>query len=350
MKAIDDFGGLIRLPALQDWMDSVDLPGIGPITSIERLTGGTQNEVFLITRGSERMVLRRPAQHANEDGNRTMMREARLLKALGSSDVPHPHFLAASDDHSILGASFYLMEPLEGFSPRGPLPGEYAKNPSWRNEMALAMVSAEAKLAAVDYCAVGLADFGKADRWHERQPERWLSQLESCKKFPGFELDPDLDVELIARWLSDNIPDDRRIGVIHGDPNWQNAMFRFDRPEISGLIDWELSTLGDPMLDLAWMLTSWWSPGDPEGHIPLITPWQGFPTREELVKFYCELTGRSVDTFQWMFVLACYKLGIVMQRTYARSLVGQVVPQEGLRFKTYARRLLIMASNRVASP
>ena len=346
-STVGDIDGVLRLDALQEWIDSVDLPGSGPITTVEQLTGGTQNLVFLLTRGHERMVLRRPPEHPRDIANRTMMRESRVLAALKGSAVPHPAFLAACDNPSVLGVSFYLMAPLEGFSPKGPLSGEYATNPDWRREMALEVVRGQAGLAAVDHVAAGLADFGKADRWHERQVERWLSELESYKRFEGYQLDPELGVEVIARWLSDNLPSDRRVGVIHGDPNWQNMMFRLDRPVMSGFIDWEMSTLGDPMLDLAWTMTSGWDPDDPEGHEPLITPWSNMPTRQEMVDLYCELTGRSAETFRWLFVLACWKLAIVMQATCARALVGQAPPEQGARFATYARRLFGMAHRRI---
>lgn len=339
---------LIDLHALNEWINSVNLPGDGPITSVERLTGGTQMAVFLLKRGEVRMVLRRPPKHPRPTSNKTMIREARVLEALSGSGVPHPRFLAACDDASVMGVNFYLMEELEGFSPKGPLPGKYATDPAWRYEMAIAVVHAEAALATVDYIAVGLEDFGKAHRWHERQVERWLSELESYTRFEGYRIEGGLGIDTIARWLSGNLPKERRIGIIHGDLNWQNMMFRWDRPTIAGLIDWEMSTLGDPMLDLAWTMTSGWDAGDPEGHEPLITPWQGFPTRREMVELYCQLTRRNADSFRWLFVLACYKLAIVMQGTCARAVAGQTTPEQGARFDVYSRRLLMMAHKEIS--
>src|SRR5262249_2215979 len=149
------------------------------------------------------------------------------------------------------------MAPLEGFSPSKALPGRYATDAGWRREMGAAMVRAAAALADVDYAGRGLADFGKADNWHGRQVSRWRTQLESYRdmeNYPGHAL-PHVDATGV--WLDANIPADRRIGLIHGDFQYPNVMYHLDQPTISGLIDWELSTLGDPLLDLGWMLSSW---------------------------------------------------------------------------------------------
>jgi hypothetical protein len=130
--AIDDFGGLIDWARLNAWMAGRQLPGAGPVTAARKLAGGVQNNVFLLERGGESLVLRRPAKQLRPNSNETMLRETRILGALASSAVPHPTVYAVCDDSAVIGACFYLMSPLDGFAPSGPLPGRYATDPNRR--------------------------------------------------------------------------------------------------------------------------------------------------------------------------------------------------------------------------
>jgi aminoglycoside phosphotransferase (APT) family kinase protein len=185
------------------------------------------------------------------------------------------------------------------------------------------LVDAAAKLAAVDPAAVGLSDFGKPDRWVERQVERWRSQLNSYSELSGYDK-PDLPgFERVAAWLDDNRPPDCRIGIIHGDLQWANVMYSRNEPRLVALVDWELCTLGDPLLDLGWILTSWGEDGDPPGHELQVAPWVDFPSRAELVQRYASVSGHDVTHMPWYFVLACYKLGVILEGTWARALSGQ---------------------------
>jgi aminoglycoside phosphotransferase (APT) family kinase protein len=341
---LDDFGGLLRWPALDEWIEAqAGIPGQGPVTEIEQLTGGSQNNLFLMRRGAERFVLRRPPRHVRANSNDTMLREARVLAALAGSAVPHPAFHAVCDDMAVIGACFYVMAPLEGFSPIHALPGAYASDAGWRRAMGEQLVAAGAALGAVEYKAVGLADFGKPDDWHGRQVARWRSQLEGYRSLPGYEGHALPDVDAIGQWLSDNIPSDGRIGIIHGDFQFPNVMFSLRQPVISGLIDWELSTLGDPLLDLGWTLSSWWEEGDPEGKEPMVTPWDGFLPRKELVRMYGERSGRDMRAMPWFFCLACYKLACILEGSYARAKAGQAPVDIGERLHAYALWLLAKA-------
>jgi aminoglycoside phosphotransferase (APT) family kinase protein len=277
-----------------------------------------------------------------------MIREARVLGALKGSGVPHPELYGACDDQSVIGASFYVMAPLEGFSPIGPLPGRYATERRWRAAMGEEFVRAAAALASVDYKAVGLEDYGKPVDWHGRQVDRWRSQLEGYRELPGYDGHALPGVDAVGKWLSDHVPADGRIGVIHGDFQFPNVMFSHDRPVINGLIDWELSTLGDPLLDLGWTLSSWWEDGDPEGKEPMVSPWDGFLPRAELVRMYGELSGRDMGAMPWFLVLACYKLGCILEGTYARSKAGQASVDIGNRLHAYALWLFAKAQQVIA--
>jgi aminoglycoside phosphotransferase (APT) family kinase protein len=328
---LPDFDGLLNWEKLHAWMAAQDLPGQGPVSAVQQLTGGTQNNLFLMTRGDARFVLRRPPLHPRANSNATMLREARVLRALAGSTVPHPRFLAVCEDTSVIGVSFYIMAPLEGFSPRGPLPGRYATERSWRRQMGVEFVQTAAALAGVDHQSVGLADFGKPDHWHARQVDRWRSQLEGYLQLPGYKNILLPHVDEVCRWLGDNIPAGQRIGIIHGDFQFTNAMFAHDAPRIVGMIDWELSTLGDPVLDLCWALARWVEDGDPDGEPPFLDPWDGFPSRAELLRLYGELTGRDLSEIVWFQVLAGYKMGCVFEGTYARALSGQAPMATGER-------------------
>jgi aminoglycoside phosphotransferase (APT) family kinase protein len=344
---LDDFKGLLNWPQLNAWIAEQDLPGTGPVTAATKLQGGLQNNVFMLKRNGASFVLRRPSKHLRAESNDTMLREARVLKALAGSAVPHPHFYAVCDDPSVIGACFYLMEPLEGFAPRGELPGQYGTNQSWRSAMGEELVNAAAALGAVDYKAVGLEGLGKPDDWHVRQVSRWRSQLDGYRSMPNY--DGSLPhVDAVGRWLTDHVPADKRIGIVHGDLQFPNVMFSTHAPKVSGVVDWELASLVDPLLDLGWILSSWWEEGDPEGKNPLVKPWDGFVSRATLIRRYGQVSGRNMDSMPWFFTLACYKLACLLEGTYARSKAGQVPADIGASVHGYAVWLMNKATQTMA--
>src|ERR1700744_6004703 len=163
---------------LQAWMDAKGL-GEGPLTDLGILPGGTQNFLLGFSRAGRRYVLRRPPRHVRANSNETMRREARVLAALAGSAVPHPGLIAACPEEDVIGAAFYLMEPVEGFTPRDEMPARHASDPAWRRIMGLAMVDAIAALGGVDHVARGLGDLGRPEGSLERQVGRWRAQLES---------------------------------------------------------------------------------------------------------------------------------------------------------------------------
>lgn len=346
-SALSDFDGLFDWQKLDAWICSRDLPGSGPITAARKLAGGLQNNVFLIERGGESLVLRRPSKHLRKGSNETMLREARVLAALAGSAVPHPKFYAVCDDPAVIGACFYVMELLEGFAPSQQLPGRYAEDPAWRRAMGEELVRAAVALGAVDPQAVGLGDLGKPAGWHERQVDRWRSQLDGYRSMPNY--DGALPhVDEVGRWLTDNLPRDRRIGIVHGDLQFANVMFSLAAPRISGVVDWELTSLGDPMLDLGWILTSWWEEGDPDGKKPLVRPWQDFLSRADLVTLYGQSSGRDMSVTPWFFTLGCYKLACLLEGTYARSRQGQIPANVGDSVHAYALWLMSKARQIIA--
>jgi aminoglycoside phosphotransferase (APT) family kinase protein len=175
---------LVDLLDLATWMDDQGL-GSGPIVDVVQLTGGSQNVLLRFKRSDRGYVLRRPPANPRHDGNDTM-REARVLKALKGSDVPHAGLIAACDDASVLGAAFYLMEPLDGFNAAVSMPPLHAGSPQARHAMGLSVIDGLSRIALIDHAAVGLGDFGKPEGFLERQARRWMKQLESYGEFAGW--------------------------------------------------------------------------------------------------------------------------------------------------------------------
>jgi aminoglycoside phosphotransferase (APT) family kinase protein len=315
---------LVDIDRLSTWMDSLAL-GEGPVEEVAQLTGGTQNLLLKFQRAGRWYVLRRPPLHPRVDGTQTMLREARVLGALAETHVPHPRLIAACDDKSVLGAGFYLMEPIIGFTATAGLPASFVSNPTFRHRMGLAMAEGIAELGSVDYLAVGLANFGKADGYLERQAGRWRSQLESYRDYAGWPGPSSLPgVDAVSRWLDAERPSQFTPGIVHGDYHISNVMFRDDAPELAAIIDWELATIGDPLIDLGWLLATW--PGsDGVSVVPEleVRPWRDFATHDELITRYGERSTRDLSHLRWYIVLACYKLGIILEGAYARALAGK---------------------------
>jgi len=340
---------LVDFDRLATWMDECGL-GTGAIADIAPLTGGSQNVIVRFRRNGRAYVVRRPPAHPTADGNETMRREARVLGALAGTTVPHPRLIAACDDESVIGAAFYLMEPVEGFNPGVGLPSLHAGDPALRHRMGLAMTDAIAALGSIDYRAVGLEGFGNPEGFLERQVGRWRRQLDGYARHSGWLGAAALpDVEGIADWLEREQPPAFVPGILHGDFHLKNVLFRPDSAEIAAVIDWELATIGDPLLDLGWLLATWRDQGAPASEAQIVVePWDGFPSPAELVVRYGTASGRDVSRAGWYAVLACYKLAILLEGTHARACAGKAPAEIGTRMHQSAIRLLGKAARLAA--
>nr|WP_087575863.1 phosphotransferase family protein [Sphingomonas sp. CDS-1] len=332
---------------LRNWMDSRQL-GSGPISEFQILSGGTQNILLMFDRAGRRYVLRRPPVKPRPESNQTMRREAQVLRALGSSSVPHARLIAACEDEAVFGFAFYLMEPVAGYNATERLPAE-AHDPQFQREMGFALVDALATLGQVNPWAVGLEGFGKVEGFLERQVGRWKKQLDSYAQHEGW-AGPDTlpGVNHIADWLAANCPKTFFPGILHGDFHLANVMFARDTPKVAAIVDWELATLGDPLLDLGWLLATWPRP-DGSGGAFDIRPWDGFPTAEELVERYRQQSTRNLDAIDWYEVLACYKLGILQEGTMARAQAGLAPKETGEHLHRLAVQLFERAQKRIAA-
>ncbi|MET0143733.1 MAG: phosphotransferase family protein [Ilumatobacteraceae bacterium] len=327
--------GLVDLDALTGWLDEhIPELGTGPL-SARMIHGGTSNVILQLERGAGPMILRRPPAVPPPNSEKSVLREARVLAALNGTDVPHPHCFGRCEDPGVIGAPFYVMELVPGWAadlrdghiyhqaPFDEAPYEYG--------IAYAMVDGLVALGNVDYKAVGLEGFGKPDNYLERQVERWESQIRSYAAlydYPGREL-PGYDET--AAWLRANVPSTFKAGIIHGDVGTPNALFADGPPaRLTALIDWELSTIGDPLLDLAWLCNGLRDEDEPD-RIPTKALYTvtNFPTRQELARYYAAGTGRDIADFDYYMVLAMFKGGCILEYKVAQAAKGILSPETG---------------------
>ncbi len=326
---------LINIANLTDWLDT-HIPDLGKgRLSCKLLHGGTSNVVFTISRGGREMVLRRPPAVPPPGAEKGVLREARVLTALNGTEVPTPICYGACEDVSVIGGCFYVMEKVDGWAPN--LRNEKIHNEPPFDKMpyeygiAFAIVGGLQLLANVDYKAVGLEDFGKPGKFLERQVDRWAGQLKSYKERYGYDRRHLEGYDEVEAWLRANVPAHETIGIIHGDVGTPNSMFKWGPPaRLAALIDWELSTIGDPMLDLGWFTT-----GMRDERFPDLVPASALsnrdhsPTKQELARYYCAGTGRNPDDLDFYSILAGFKAGCLLEYKVAQAAAGILPKQVG---------------------
>jgi aminoglycoside phosphotransferase (APT) family kinase protein len=275
----------------------------------------------------------------------------RVLAALGGTDVPHPRLIAACPDEGVLdGAVFFLMEHVEGFNAAQKIPPLHTGAESLRYLMGLAMVDALASLGAVDHTTLGLTDFGRPEGFLDRQVDRWLAELDTYGRFSGYPGPAIPELSAVAAWLQRNPPKSWVPGLMHGDFHLGNVLFALEGPGVMAIVDWEMCTVGDPLLDLGWMLATW--PQDGEDNDILdsaLARAGGLARRDDLIARYESRTSRDVGHIGWYVVLACFKLGILLEGTYARSRAGKAPVDVGERLHKLAVRLFDRAAHQIAS-
>lgn len=318
----------VDLSALAAWMSGQGL-GTGQIEDVQLLAGGTQNVLIRFGFAGREFVLRHPPLHLRANSNETMRREARVLAALASTNVPHPALIAACPEDDVLGGAFYLMEPVNGFNATTGLMPLHAGSRAIRHRMGLAIAQGAATLGGLDYVSLGLEGFGRPEKFLERQVARWGDQLKSYSDFAGWSGLAEIPgVDKVASWLEANRPEQGRAGILHGDYHIANVMYAPDSGELAAIVDWELSTIGDPLLDLGWLLATWPDRQDAD-YAPSIEPWDGFPSGAELVAEYGKFSDRDLSAVDWYAVLACYKLGILLEGSHARAAAGKAPREVG---------------------
>jgi aminoglycoside phosphotransferase (APT) family kinase protein len=318
-------GGGYDLGRLARWMDGEGLPGAGEIPGMSRLGGGSQNELYIVTRSGHRSIMRIPPPGADARRQDGLRRELTLLRALKGTDVPHGELVAGCPDPAVLGGPFYLMKEIDGWSPTGSTgwPAPYDTNLALRPPLAYGLVEGAALLSRVDWEARGLQDFGRPDSFHDRQVDRWLAFLAryQFRDLPG--------LDEASQWLRRSRPRQWKPGIMHGDYQFANVMFSQGTPAtpatLAAVIDWEMTTIGDPLLDLGWALLAWGPEAD-DMTAARYLDLDGMPSRDDLLQHYETISGRSTEDIDYYVVLARWKLGIVLEMSYARYVSGQGAP------------------------
>ena len=302
---------MIDVERLATWMDGAGLAKGEPV-ELRFISGGTQNEIYEIRRGDLHCAMRIPPPEAPAPRDEGIVREWRIIEALGGTDVPHTEAIALCTDPAVLGRTFYLMGYVDGWSPMGVdrWPEPFDQDLAARQGLAYELVEGIARLSQVDWRAKGLDDLGRPDGFHERQVDRWTRFVERIKgrDLPGF--------DEAAAWLRAHKPIDYIPGIMHGDYQFANVMFRHGGPaRLAAIVDWEMGTVGDPKLDLAWVVQGWPEDTDAPGDaFASYVDMTGMPSRDAILERYAEVSGRQVDDIDYYVVLARWKLEQGFQR------------------------------------
>lgn len=290
---------------------------------VQRHAEGHSNETLYVTFGDRELVLRRPPPGEIAESAHDVLREYRIVDALQETNVPVPPTVLSSTDHSIIGSDFYVMEKVKGDVFRSNEP-KWVNKPTQRQRIGYELVDKLARIHAVDFNAVGLANIGNPSGYTERQVSRWQQQLEWALEVTSDDREVPA-LHRVSKWLRVNVPDEGAHTLVHGDYKLDNVMYAPDTdPEIVSILDWEMSTLGDPALDLAWILVHWRDSGDPAPAVPELTPMftdaDGYPTRTDLVSRYERETGNEFKDQRFYRTLAVFKLAALGEMFYRRHL------------------------------
>jgi aminoglycoside phosphotransferase (APT) family kinase protein len=320
----DYFDRLVDLDALESFLTD----HLGPTDDFEvdRHSGGHSNETLFVTWGDQDLVIRRPPPGETADTAHDVIREYTVLEALQDTAVPVPTTVVASEDHDIIGSDFYVMDRLDGLVIRGEEPDQFGA-PEHRERLGAETIDVLASIHEVDYEAVGLGEFGRPDGFTQRQVDRWEQQYEWA-----FEVTAEArEIEGIDRltdWLQDNVPSDHPHALVHGDYKLDNLLFGAEAPpEVAGVLDWEMSTIGDPFTDLGWLLSYWPDASDETTKVgtsddaAYLTS-EGYHSRPELVERYESATGYTFENSPFYRALAYYKLGAIGEMFFRRHLEG----------------------------
>ncbi|GAA4515616.1 MULTISPECIES: phosphotransferase family protein [Nonomuraea] len=289
----------------------------------ELIIGGKSNLTFTLRSDAGELVLRRPPTGHLLPSAHDMAREARVQRGLAETDVPVPRIVLV-DEGDLIGVQFYVMEKVPGHVVRDRTPDGWAETPEERRAMSFALADTLAALHAVDYDAVGLGDYGRPEGFMARQVRRWSGQWDKSHTHEVPEM------EELARRLAADVPQQQRATIVHGDFRTDNVVYDAGDPaRINAVLDWELSTLGDPMSDVALLMLYWREAGDDGlSLVPGVSHLPGFPTRAEMLDRYATAAGVDLADLTWYQAFAHFKFAVIVQGVAARSKAGAMGGQD----------------------
>lgn len=299
---------------------SQHVPDLGGPITVEQFPSGYSNLTYLLHVGERELVLRRPPFGARIKTAHDMGREYRILSHLAGVYPRVPRPLLYCEDESVLGAPFYLMERLKGVILRTSAPEGLELSPSSMRHLSENFIDNLVEIHRIDYRAAGLGDLGRPVGYVKRQIEGWT------KRYYNARTEDIPDIERVTAWLAEHILPEAGASLIHNDYKYDNLVLDpHDLSRIVGVLDWEMATIGDPLMDLGTTLGYWVDPGDPEelkllAFNPTVLP--GNLNRRQLAQRYAEQSGRDTSNILFYYVYALFKVAVIAQQIYARYRAG----------------------------
>lgn len=294
--------------------------------SVQQFGGGQSNPTFLLSAGGKRYVMRKKPPGVLLKSAHQVDREYRIMKALAATDVPVPKMHVLCEDESVVGTAFYVMDFLDGRIFRDPrLPGV---SPTERAAIYDSMNDVLARLHKVDLARTGLTDFGKPGNYFDRQVARWITQYRAAQT------DQIPEMEKLIEWMPLNIPKDDSVSIAHGDYRLENTIFHPTEPRMIAVLDWELSTIGHPLADLAYNCMGYHVQNPRQGGLVGVDhAASGIPNEADYVAKYCARVGRG-KIGNWSFYLsfAVFRLASIAQGVYKRGLDGNASSETAAQF------------------
>lgn len=312
-------GEELDLARLQAYL-SAQVPELdGPVV-VEQFPSGHSNLTYLLRIRDRELVLRRPPFGAKIKTAHDMKREYHILSHLVSVYPKVPHPVLYCEDESVLGAPFYVMERLKGIILRAAAPKGLELAPALMRTLSENLVDNLVEIHRVDYAAAGLGELGHAEGYVRRQIEGWTGRYQKART------DDIPNIERAAAWLAEHMPPEAGASLIHNDYKYDNLVLDPDNPaHIIGVLDWEMATIGDPLMDLGTTLGYWVDPDDPPPMLALpfgLTTLPGNLSRQELAQRYAEKSGYDLAHILFYYVYALFKIAVIVQQIYARYKAG----------------------------
>jgi aminoglycoside phosphotransferase (APT) family kinase protein len=297
------------------------LPELQGEMQLERIGGGQSNPTFFVSFDNRQLVLRKQPASTLLPSAHAVDREFRVMQALSQTTVPVPKMVLFHEERDVVGTPFYLMERLPGrvFS-ECALPG---MAPQERRAIYLGMAEAMAALHQVDWAAIGLSDYGRHGSYFSRQIARWTRQWDISKTRE------DANIAVLTQWLGENLPDETETSISHGDFRLGNLMYHPTEPRVVGILDWELSTLGHPLADVAFNCMAWRTLPEEYGGIRgLDLDALGIPAEADYLKHYLQCSGRKDSVTAFHFAFALFRMAVIFEGIASRAASGNAASSD----------------------